>query len=266
MVSEADREWVGSMSEAYDRWLVPAVFEPFAIDLARRVAAHHPDRILEVAAGTGALTATLDGVAAAELVATDFNQAMVDVGCARAPNARWQQADAMNLPFDDAQFDVVVCQFGVMFFPDKRAAFTEIQRVLVPDGTFVFNTWSTLESHELQAAVVDVVAEILSGDPPPFLAAVPHGCADPSIVSADLAACGYAHVLAEVVTLEANAPSAAAIASGYCLGTPLRAEIESRADLDQVLAAVTELLQSRFGSGSVTGKMTANVFEASAHT
>src|SRR6476620_10676147 len=107
------------MPEAYEKWLVPTVFGPFAVDLAARVAACTPARVLEVAAGTGALTRELARVIpGAEITATDLNEAMVAFGRVRAPGATWQQADAMQLPFDDATFDVVACQFGVMFLPD----------------------------------------------------------------------------------------------------------------------------------------------------
>lgn len=126
MADEAQARWVGSMPEAYERWLGPTVFRPFAVDLAGRVAARRPGRVLELAAGTGVLTREL--LAAdphCDLTATDLNSAMVEFGRRRAPAALWRQADATDLPFDAGRFDAVVCQFGVMFFPDKPAAFAE---------------------------------------------------------------------------------------------------------------------------------------------
>ncbi len=116
--------WVGSMPDAYDQFLAPVVFKPFAIDLARRAASHSPRRVLELAAGTGVLTRELvAALPAAEVTATDFNTAMVAHGKRQVRGALWQQADAQHLPFDDNQFDLLVCQFGVMFFPDKPGAF-----------------------------------------------------------------------------------------------------------------------------------------------
>src|SRR5437773_11374095 len=118
------------MPAAYDRFLAPAVFRPFAADLARRAAAQQPRRVLEVAAGTGVLTAELlAALPDAHVTATDLNEPMVRYGAGQAPGADWQQADAQALPFDDEQFDLVACQFGVMFFPDKPGAFAEIRRV-----------------------------------------------------------------------------------------------------------------------------------------
>jgi SAM-dependent methyltransferase len=109
MPAESDRLWVGSMPEAYERWLGPAVFRPFAADLARRVAARRPRRVLELAAGTGILTrelvAALDG---AEITATDLNEAMVEYGRGLEPGAEWRQADALHLPFEDGAFDAAV--------------------------------------------------------------------------------------------------------------------------------------------------------------
>src|SRR5690349_2607472 len=125
--SKPDTVFAGSIPELYETQLVPLIFEPYAADLARRVAALHPSRVLETAAGTGVVTRAMARLlpAHAELIATDLNQPMLDraaaVGTERA--VRWLQADAMRLPFDDASFDVVVCQFGVMFFPDKAHAF-----------------------------------------------------------------------------------------------------------------------------------------------
>src|ERR1051326_5842255 len=115
------------MASAYERGLVSTVFRPFAVDLAERAAPIAPRRVLEVAAGTGVLTQELlAALPSAELVATDLNEAMVELGSRRAPRADWRTADAMHLPFDTGEFDLVLCQFGAMFFPDKPAAFEEI--------------------------------------------------------------------------------------------------------------------------------------------
>jgi SAM-dependent methyltransferase len=130
------------MPQAYDRWLAPSVFRPFAVDLARRAANSAPRRLLEIAAGTGVLTRELvTAIPAARVTATDLNAAMVEFGSRRVPLAAWRQADALRLPFDDRQFDLVICQFGVMFFPDRPAAFGEMRRVLAPGGRLLFSTW-----------------------------------------------------------------------------------------------------------------------------
>src|SRR6185369_2662198 len=126
--------------------------EPYAEDLARRLAPLRPGRLLEIAAGTGVVTRRLAASLPKEcaIVATDLNPPMIEqakaIGTARA--VEWRQADAMKLPFGDAEFDAVVCQFGVMFFPDKAHAFAEARRVLKPGGTFLFNAWDRIEDNE----------------------------------------------------------------------------------------------------------------------
>ncbi|HEX3841460.1 MAG TPA: methyltransferase domain-containing protein [Acidimicrobiales bacterium] len=263
MVSDEDRLWLDSMAEAYDRWLGPAVFRPFAVDLAGRAGFHRPDRILELAAGTGILTRELVAVLPdAELVATDLNPAMVSLGSQRVPAARWETADAVRLPYPDGQFDLVACQFGVMFFPDKPAAYAEARRVLRPGGRLLFNTWDVVATHGFDAAVMAGLERAFPGDPPNFLVAVPHGYADREVVVSDLTAGGLETVVVETVTLEGHAESAAGVATGFCTGTPVRAGIEARSDLAAATVVVSEDMVRQLGPGPVTARMTAHVFEA----
>jgi SAM-dependent methyltransferase len=251
------------MPEAYERWLVPTVFRPFAIDAARRVSVHEPRRVLEAAAGTGVLTAELlAALPSAEVTATDLNQAMVDLGRRRTPRARWRQADATSLPFGDAEYDVVACQFGAMFFPDKAAAFAEACRVLAPGGVYLLSIWSTLATQAFQLALVAGLERAFPADPPPFMTSVPHGYANDDAVTADLRAGGFHKVRVESVTLEGRASSAKDLAVGYCTGTPLRGQIEARGDLAVATATVAEVMEERLGLGEVTGTMTALVLEA----
>jgi len=255
--------WLDGMSEAYERWLVPTVFHPFAVDLARRASARAPHRVLEIAAGTGVLTRELAAVVtSAAVTATDLNEAMVDIGRLRAPNAAWRQADAMSLPFDADEFDLIVCQFGAMFFPNKPAAFTEARRVLTPDGTLLINSWGTIDGHDFETALVAGLERAFPHDPPRFIVTVPHGYADRDLIVADLEAGGFRCVAVETLTLEGHAVSAADLATGYCTGTPLRAEIEARGDLATAKAIVAEEMEARLGTGAVTGRMTAHVIEA----
>src|SRR4051812_38839252 len=189
------------MSAAYDEHLVPAVFQPYADDLAARVARHKPREVLELAAGTGVLTeALLANLPDVQITATDLNVAMVDVGSAHVPAATWRQADAMRLPFDDASFDLVACQFGVMFFPDRPAAYAEAARVLRPSGHFLFNCWGPLATHDVEATVIVALAQCFPDDPPSFLARVPHGYHDAALVSDDVASAGFSDI--EIETLE----------------------------------------------------------------
>jgi SAM-dependent methyltransferase len=257
----ADQMWVDTMAAAYDQWLVPAVFEPFARELAARAASHSPGRALELAAGTGVLTRELLAIAWS-VTATDLNEAMVDLGRRRAPGAEWRRADALALPFDDGGFELVACQFGVMFLPDKPAAFAEARRVLAPGGRMLVNTWAALDTHDFQAALVAALEQVFPDDPPTFMAAVPHGYPDPDVVADDVRAGGLRCDAVVPVTLRGHAASAADLAVGYCRGTPLRAEIASRGDLDAATAAVALAMTGMLGEGPVTGTMTAYVVEA----
>ncbi|GAQ50393.1 class I SAM-dependent methyltransferase [Streptomyces acidiscabies] len=251
------------MPDAYERHLVPVFFRPFAEDLAARAAALRPGRILELAAGTGALTsALLAALPGASVVATDLNEAMVGAGSVREPRAVWRQADAQRLPFGDGEFDLVVCQFGVMFFPDRPAAYAEVRRVLAPRGRFLFNSWGPLASHGFGSAFQTALEESMPDGAPSFLADVPHGYADPAVVAADLTAAGLFPAGAEEVTLDGVAESAASVATGFLTGTPVSATVGVREDAQTIQDAVTRRMTQRLGAGPVTAAMTATVYTA----
>ncbi|WP_099906189.1 class I SAM-dependent methyltransferase [Streptomyces sp. TLI_171] len=254
------------MPEAYERYLVPVLFRPFAEDLARRAAVLRPRTVLELAAGTGALTSRLVvALPGAEVVATDLNEAMVAFGGDRVPSASWRQADAQRLPFADGVFDLVVCQFGAMFFPDKPGAFAEVRRVLAPEGRFLFNTWGPVESHAFDFAVQAAAERAFPADPPDFLPSLPHGYHDPEQVSADLATAGLELEWHQPLVLDGTAESAAAVATGFLTGTPLRAAVEARGgrpDDPALQAFFAEEMTDRLGSGQVTAPMAAQLFRA----
>jgi SAM-dependent methyltransferase len=265
----ADLAFAGSIPQLYERYLVPLIFEPYAADLAERVLALAPARVLETAAGTGVVTRRLAAVLPpdAAIVATDLNAPMLEharaLGTVRP--VEWQQADAMALPFADASFDAVVCQFGVMFFPDKAAAFAEARRVLRPGGTLLCNAWDRLELNDFADTVTAALAERYRADPPRFLARTPHGYCDTATIARDLARGGFA-ARAAIETVarrsRADAPSIPAVA--YCQGTPLRGEIEAR-DPGGVAAATegaAQALARRFGPGPVEGGIQAHVVAA----
>ncbi|MFN2568762.1 MAG: class I SAM-dependent methyltransferase [Candidatus Dormibacteria bacterium] len=263
MADDGDRTWSSSMPEIYDRYLGSAVFQPHAVDLARRAAALQPSRVIELAAGTGVLTrALVAALPGTSITATDLNPSMVEHGASQVGGVAWQQADAMTLPFDDGSADLVVCQFGVMFFPDRRAAFREVGRVLAPGGSFLFNTWDVLEQNDFEVAVVDGLARAMPEDPPTFFARIPHGYTDVAEIRADLEAAGLRVDDISTVRLAGQAASAGVLAIGYCHGTPARFAIEASDSLDRVTAVVTEEMTARLGSGPVQGRLSAHVVTA----
>src|SRR5713101_8889683 len=169
-MSDTDKVFTGSIPKLYETYLVPLIFEPYAADLANRLASRSLSRVLEVAAGTGVVTRALASVLPerVSIVATDLNQPMLDQASALGTTrpVEWRQADAMQLPFQDGTFDAVVCQFGVMFFPDKTKALSEARRVLRPGGVLVFNVWDRLEENEFADTVTAALASLFPEDPP----------------------------------------------------------------------------------------------------
>jgi SAM-dependent methyltransferase len=264
-VQEQHRRWSDDMPDVYDRLMVPMTFAPFASDLARRVSVNRPRRVLEVAAGTGVVTKTLVGLAGvAEVVATDLNPAMVETGRRNVPTATWEVADALALPFADAEFDTVVCQFGVMFFPDKVAGMTQARRVLAADGTFYASTWGRLDQHDVETAYMTAVRTVLPDDPPDFLTVVPHGYSDPDRFGDDARTAGFPDVTVETVTLRNGAVSARDAALGYCTGSPMRAGLEQRGDVKTLTEAIADEMERILGTGLVSLEMTAHVLIARA--
>src|SRR5881394_2185568 len=200
-----DAVFTGSIPALYDRYLGPLLFEPYARDLARRLADLREGHVLETAAGTGIVTEALAGrlAPAVALVATDLNQAMVDRAAAKSAlkRAELRQADALKLPFADASFDAVVCQFGVMFFADRVAGYREARRVLKPGGRFVFSVWDSLAHNPIPRCIVDAAAARYPHNPPRFLARTPHGHHDADVIRRELAEAGFDSPVIEVVTL-----------------------------------------------------------------
>ncbi len=265
-MSDTDKVFAGSIPKLYETYLVPLIFEPYAVDLVHRLASRSPARVLEIAAGTGVVTRQLASVLlkGVSIVATDLNQPMLDEARAAGTTqpVEWRQADAMRLPFEDGAFDAVVCQFGVMFFPDKAKAFSEARRVLRPGGVYIFNAWDRIEENEFADTVTAALEPLFPGDPPRFMARVPHGYHDPSVIERDLAAGGFTKpARIETVAARSRAASARVPAIAYCQGTPLRSEIEARgaARLDEATDAAEKALARRFGAGPVDGKIQARV-------
>jgi ubiquinone/menaquinone biosynthesis C-methylase UbiE len=267
-MSTADVIFTGPIPKVYDTYLGPLLFEPYAEDLAERLRDLRSGWVLEIAAGTGIATRALTRVlpSTVEIVASDLNQAMLDLAATRlgAPNVRWQQADAQELPFEESDFDVVVCQFGVMLFPDKEASFREVLHVLVPGGRYLFNIWSGLEDNEVCQTVSQAVADLFPDNPPRFLERIPYGYGDTDQIIRDVELAGFKRVEIETVEKVSRAPSAREAAIGLCQGTPLRAEIEARAPdrLDEATAKAEEALRERFGSSAIEGRMKAYVVSA----
>jgi ubiquinone/menaquinone biosynthesis C-methylase UbiE len=266
----SDKLFAGSIPEIYDRFLVPLIFEPYARDLAGRLAKTTPRDVLETAAGTGVLTRAMASMlpADARIVATDLNQPMLDRAAARQSGdgrIKWKQADALALPFADQSFDAVACQFGAMFFPDKVLAYKEARRLLRPKGRFLFNVWGPISDNEFADTVTESLAVLFPHDPPRFMARTPHGYHDVERIRQELDAAGFTAVSIDTVDHQSKAPSPREPAIAYCQGTPLRTEIEARdaSGLETATQQATEALARRFGTGAIEGRIQALVISAS---
>ena len=264
-----DKVFTGSIPEIYDRYLVPLIFEPYAADLARRLAGDPPRAVLETAAGTGVVTRALamQLPANTRIVATDLNQPMLDRAKGQQPDPgriAWQQADALSLPFNEGSFDAVVCQFGVMFFPDRVQGYKEAHRMLRPGGRFLFNAWDRISENEFVDTATQALAEIFPDDPPRFMERTPHGYHDPERIRDDLKAAGWSNISIEHVDAKSRAASALDAVTGYCQGSPLRAEIEARnpPSLQEATIHAANAVAARFGSGAIEGRIRALVVTA----
>jgi len=264
-----DKIFAGSIPETYDWFLVPLIFESYALDLAGRVAVAEPRHLLETAAGTGVLTRAIASRLPKDvrIVATDLNQPMLDRAAPRQTDdcrLAWRQADAQALPFEDQSFEVVACQFGAMFFPDKVQGYREARRVLKPGGRFLFNVWDRIAENEFADVVTEALGEMFPQDPPRFLARTPHGYCDTALIREQLTAAGFARISIEAVDNRSRAPSPRHPAVGYCQGTPLRNEIEARdaSRLEEATNKAADALARRFGNGPVDGRIRAFVISA----
>jgi SAM-dependent methyltransferase len=263
---DTDKVFTGSIPKLYDTYLVPLIFEPYAADLVNRLGSRPLSRVLEIAAGTGVVTRALASTLpeSVSIVATDLNQAMLEHACAVGTKrpVDWRQADAMQLPFPDATFDAVVCQFGVMFFPDKSKAFAEARRMLRPGGVFIFNAWDGIAENEFADTVTTALESVFPKDPPRFMARTPHGYHDHRVIGRDLASGGFvATPRIDTLSARSRATSPRIPAIAYCQGTPLRNEIEARdaSRLGDATDVAAEAIGKRFGRGPVEGKIQAHI-------
>lgn len=267
-MATSDTAFAGSIPALYDRYLGSLLFEPYAEDLAGRLAGLTSGALLETASGTGIVTQALLKrlPSTVSVIASDLNQAMLDSAAAKPGMARatLRQADALALPFPDDHFEVVVCQFGAMFFPDRVAGYREARRVLKSGGRFVFSIWDSLAGNPVAQCVNDSLAEHFPTDPPRFFARTPYGHYDTGVIRRELVEAGFDRVDLETVRQTSRAMSPRDAAIGCCQGTPLRGEIEARAPqgLEQATEAVATALAARFGAGPIAAPMQAHVIVA----
>jgi SAM-dependent methyltransferase len=266
MPDESVSRFTGDMPANYQQYFAPVLFDPYAEFVAERVAAAAPRRLLETACGTGIATRA---IAARQptpdrFVATDLNQAMVDyakgVG---TPGVEYVTADMCALPFDDGAFDYVVCQYGLMFPPDRAAAASEARRVLAPGGTWLVLTWGRMERNPTAEIIHGELAAAFPDDPPQFWL-TPHSLDDPAVLERLAEAAGFTSSSVETIALSGSSPSPAAAARGLVNGNPTAEQIRMRdpARVGEVEASVARALEARFGQGPIEVPLEALVMTA----
>lgn len=260
--------FVGSIPENYDRYLGPVLFEPYAADLAARLRVPEQASVLELACGTGIVTRRLlDRLKPdAKLVATDLNQAMLDYARTKfAPEdpVQWRQADAIELPFEDQSFDAVVCQFGLMFFPDKHKALREVFRVLRPGGTLLFNVWDAIEQNDLARTAHEVITKFFPDNPPDFYQ-VPFSFYDPAEIRSHLSSAGFADIKLTLLPFPSKSVSAQAVVQGLIHGNPIIAAIKERDEtlIPEIEAVLEAAIADQYGAAEVEARMQALFCEA----
>ena len=266
-MASVDVRFSGSVPANYERYMVPLLFRPYAELLAERARQFGAKRILETAAGTGVVTAALAAALPdAEIVATDLNQPMLDVAQARvaSPNVSFRQANALELPFEDSSFDLIVCQFGVMFYPDKVRGNAEARRVLAEGGRYLFAVWDRIERNALSNLANQSLIEAYPDNPPQFMTRGPFSYHEPEWIERDLHAAGFADVSIETVELTSRSGSAEEGARGLVYGSPMGVELEEYGPgaLDLVFADLVRTAQRYEGPNGFEAPMAAHIVTA----
>lgn len=265
-MSDTTAPFTDSVPENYDRYMGPMLFEPYAEDLVARLKLREGMRVLEVACGTGIVTRRLREAlpASAKLIATDLSEPMLAFARRKfssGESIEWQQADALALPFADQSFDAVLCQFGLMFVPDKPAALREMHRVLASGGQLLFNTWHELQRNDFCHVAHTTAIASLRDDPPKFYE-LPFSLYDDAQLQSWMEEAGFESVSVRAVDLPCVSPSAADAAKGLVQGTPLAVALKERnADTAAITEAVTAALGARFKGSPIRGRMCALICE-----
>jgi ubiquinone/menaquinone biosynthesis C-methylase UbiE len=260
-------EYIGNIPQHYDRNLGPLLFVDYAADISRRVAACSPQRVLEIAAGTGIATRQLRNFlpASVRLTATDLNPPMLEIARAKFlpdESVEFQQADATVLPFADGRFDAIVCQFGVMFFPDKDKSYREVLRVLSPGGHYLFNVWDSHRHNPVGRVAHDVIGSFFPADPPQFQS-VPFAYRFEPIKDSLIDA-GFTNISAAVVQLQKEVSDLTLLAGGLVYGSPIIDQVRRRGgvDAEQIIDAIVREYRNEFGNDPANIPLQAIVFSA----
>ncbi len=267
-MSSSHSKFTGEIPKYYEKYLGPLIFKEYAEDLAHRVSVPSNGVILEIAAGTGMATRKLRDTVSSDvhIIATDITNDMLDMAKKKFDdndNIEFQLANAIDLPFEDSKFDVLVCQFSLMFFPNKIEALKEAKRVLKPGGTFIFNVWDSFKHNDFVRIVNQTVVNCLPFEPPIFFS-VPFGFYNIEVIKELLYEAGFTELEIAVLPKISKSNEARDVASGFVLGTPVRLQIEESAEepLEKIVDIVERSIGDEFGYNSLEANIQAIVFTA----
>ncbi|WP_171122072.1 MULTISPECIES: class I SAM-dependent methyltransferase [unclassified Ruegeria] len=258
--------FVGDIPTHYDKGLGPNIFVDYAALIAEKCCDEPASSVIELAAGTGIVSRFLRDKLPAEasLLVTDLNAPMLEVAKAKFSgdeNIQFAVANAMELPFDGPEFDLMVCQFGVMFFPDKIASYREAARVLRPGGRYVFNVWSPMSENPFSQMAHELMQKVFPDDPPGFYK-VPFHYGDPATVLGDLSSAGWSNVTHETIKIQKKIQDLEVFSRSLVFGNPLIDEINERGGVDpeDVVKEFRAELENRFGPDGMTMPLSATMF------
>jgi ubiquinone/menaquinone biosynthesis C-methylase UbiE len=189
--------------ELYERYLVPAIARLWAADLVERAAPKPGERVLDVACGTGIVARFAAAtMATGHIVGLDINEGMLAVARSRSggpgPHIEWREASALDLPFPDDSFDLILCQLGLQFFPDQPRALREMIRVLVPNGRLALSVFTAIERTPVTNALADALDQYL-GPGASAVKHLEHSLSDPVHLHGLVAGAGFRAVTIEQV-------------------------------------------------------------------
>ncbi|MDO3628413.1 class I SAM-dependent methyltransferase [Mucilaginibacter sp. BT774] len=234
-------QFTNNDAENYDHYLGPLFFEPYGRYTASQIDAAYVSSVLEIACGTGRVTRHLRKVLppGVKLFATDISADMLQIAKRELNNNGiiFQVEDAQKLSFADDSFDVVICQFGVMFLPDKKKGFEEILRVLKPGGKFIFFTWDDTMKVPVFKALIDDLVLPYFRDEDTTRFKVPFAMNNPKILGNMITDAGFKHAETKVISLKSGITSPDFVVDGFFRKHPLGREIMTKAPSEFELVA-----------------------------
>lgn len=268
MSTRGDVRWSvfhGNQAESYETYLVPAIFGPMAADLIDRAAPRPGDRVLDVACGTGVAARGAAGRvgASGRVTGIDLNPTMLEVAARASTGSRppieWLEAKAESIPLEDESFDVVLCQQGLQFFPDRPAALREMRRLVAHEGRVLISVWRDVGPGF--DALAAALGRHISAEAGAALAKGPASLRDPAELSALMKAAGFGKVSLEAVKVRMSFPSPAEFVGRYVSSTPLSAVVAQTDEpaRDELVRDVARRLRDFVGESGLTFEGETNI-------